>query len=310
MDLKISGIYKISNLSNGKVYIGQGKNIHKRWIEHKWELNNHKHHNSYFQRSWDKYGKDNFSIEVIEKCQLEDLNDRETYWIRFHKSNIREYGYNANDGGDSRKMNEETKEKIRISNTGKVRSQETCDLIGEIHRGRKTSDETKNKIRMAKLGTKQSKETIDKRVNSRKGFSPSKETREKMSIIMTGKKRTSEQVAKMIGKQVSDETREKQSKARLGKEPWNKGKTGVYSEERLEKMKNYPSRKGEDVGNSILKEHQIREMMVLFECKELSRQEIADKYGISLSTVKDIKSGRSWNHITGYKNKKERDEVS
>lgn len=307
---KISGIYKIVNKITGKLYIGLGRNIHKRWINHKWCLNNDNHRNGYLQRSWKKYGAENFSFEIIEECSIEELNERETFFIRLYKSDNKEFGYNSNDGGDSRKMNEETKEKIRIANTGKKRSQETCDLIGEIHRGRKASDDAKNKMRLAKLGTKQSEETVTKRVNSRKGYSHSEETLEKIRVKVTGKKRTPEQIEKMTGRIASDETKEKQSIARLGRDPWNKGKTGVYSQDQIEKMRNTSRNKGEDVGTSILKEYQIIEMMIMFDDKSISRKEIADKFGISISTVKDIKSGRRWSHVTGYKSKQERDEIA
>jgi len=46
---KILGIYKITNLKNGKVYIGSSKNIKRRLIEHKSRLKNNKHINKYFQ---------------------------------------------------------------------------------------------------------------------------------------------------------------------------------------------------------------------------------------------------------------------
>ena len=42
-----SGIYKIENIINHKIYIGQSKDIETRWEHHKWELNNHKHSNNY-----------------------------------------------------------------------------------------------------------------------------------------------------------------------------------------------------------------------------------------------------------------------
>lgn len=308
MDLKISGIYKISNIVNGKIYISQGKNIHKRWIEHKWELNNQKHRNIYIQRSWNKYGEDKFSIEIIEECLPEMLNERETYWIRHFNSTDNSIGYNCNDGGNSRIPNAETREKHRIGNLGQKRSPETCKLIGDVHRGMKMSDEAKLKMRNAKLGKKLEPEHVQKIIESRKGYSPSEETRKKISAANTGRKASPEFINKMTGRKASEETKSKQSKARLGKEPWNKGKTGVYSEETKQKMKNnLVVRRGEESTSAKLKEFQIKQMMQMFEEKKLTNKQIAEYFGVSLSTVKDIKQGRNWTHITGYKSKKERE---
>lgn len=317
---KVSGIYIIKNMVNGKVYIGQSVDIQKRFLEHKWELKNNKHRNSYMQRSWEKYGEDNFLFEIIERYPSHLLNEKETYWIKNYKSNNSVYGYNCNDGGDSRIPNEITREKHRVANLGKKRSPETCALISEIHKGKKMSDESKLKMRNAKLGKKLTKEHKQKMSESLKGRKRSQETIKKVADANRGQKRSPEIVAKMTGRKASKETREKQSKVRIGKEPWNKGKTDVYSEETLEKMRKRNmsdelksklseinrGRNGENIGNSILKEYQILEMMKLFEDKTVTRKEIAEKYGVALSTIKDIKSGKRWSHITGYKTKNER----
>lgn len=94
------GIYKITNLINNKVYIGQSIDIEKRLKDHINGLNNHYGHNSHFQNAWDKYGEDNFKFEILEEvynCNL--LNEREIYYISYFKSNLSEYGYNKTCGG-------------------------------------------------------------------------------------------------------------------------------------------------------------------------------------------------------------------
>lgn len=90
------GIYKIQNLMNGKVYIGQSRNIKKRWTAHRNSpFNpNQPNYDSFLYRAIRKYGLDNFSFEVIEECKPSQLNERENYWIRFYQSNNREKGYN------------------------------------------------------------------------------------------------------------------------------------------------------------------------------------------------------------------------
>lgn len=66
------GIYKIVNKATGKCYVGQSQRVKKRLKEHFRLLNLKKHPNSYLQRSYDKYGKDQFEgyIEVV--CENAD----------------------------------------------------------------------------------------------------------------------------------------------------------------------------------------------------------------------------------------------
>ena len=88
-------IYKITNLVNGKVYIGQTKgSIEKRWKEHCRK-------NSFcskLRRAIQKYGKNNFSIEQIDHAHnQEELDSKEIFWIK--KYNSTEIGYNIAKGG-------------------------------------------------------------------------------------------------------------------------------------------------------------------------------------------------------------------
>ena len=57
-------------------------------------LNRHDHTNSHLQNAWDKYGEKNFQFEILEKCEIHDLNRREKYWIDYYDSNNNQYGYN------------------------------------------------------------------------------------------------------------------------------------------------------------------------------------------------------------------------
>ena len=107
------GIYKIENKVNGKVYIGQSIDIKTRWKCHISYLNNNTHNNKHLQSAWDKYGKENFSFNVVEECDVEDLNEREIYWINKYNSYINKNGYNLTLGGDGgRTIEPETIEKI------------------------------------------------------------------------------------------------------------------------------------------------------------------------------------------------------
>lgn len=91
------GIYKITNTTNGKCYIGQSRDIEARWAKHlsayksspEWEL----------YRAFKKYGIGAFSFEVIEECTIEELNEREIYWIAHFDSFNN--GYNMTLGGEA-----------------------------------------------------------------------------------------------------------------------------------------------------------------------------------------------------------------
>ena len=71
--MKISGIYRIVNLVNGKQYIGSSADVEKRWINHRSDLRLNRHHSLYLQRSWNKYGADSFLFELLWKCDIEEL---------------------------------------------------------------------------------------------------------------------------------------------------------------------------------------------------------------------------------------------
>lgn len=95
-----TGIYKITNKQNGKVYIGQSVDIERRWQEHRKRYNIEKY-DTLFYKAIRKYGLENFSFEIIEVCTKEELDDKEIYWIKHYNSFDAEYGYNLTIGGYS-----------------------------------------------------------------------------------------------------------------------------------------------------------------------------------------------------------------
>lgn len=96
-------IYKITNKTNNKIYIGQTRVTEpQRWQQHVWYANNCPEKDSlllcYAIR---KYGKENFQREIIEKCDNSLLNNREIYWINYYNSTDKKIGYNLTLGGDA-----------------------------------------------------------------------------------------------------------------------------------------------------------------------------------------------------------------
>ena len=96
-----------------KIYIGQSRNIYKRWYQHTYTLNSKQHRNSYLQRAWNKYGQDSFKFEVIDKCNIDTLDDKEQYYIQKFNSMDKDYGFNLDSGGQHPKLSSETVKKLK-----------------------------------------------------------------------------------------------------------------------------------------------------------------------------------------------------
>lgn len=84
------GIYIIRNKINDKVYIGRSTDIHRRWIQHLRDARNGD--KCKIHLAMQKYGIDNFYIEVLEECDISELNKREQYYIE--KFDSWQNGYN------------------------------------------------------------------------------------------------------------------------------------------------------------------------------------------------------------------------
>lgn len=78
-----SGIYRITNLRNGKTYVGSSTNIRRRWNHHRGALRRGVHANTYLQASWRKYGEAAFEFVVVEALERDRtlLLERETFWV-------------------------------------------------------------------------------------------------------------------------------------------------------------------------------------------------------------------------------------
>ena len=188
------GIYKITNKINNKIYIGQSNDIKRRKNEHR--CIEHETNKS-LKKAYIKYGLENFDFEVLEECKLEELNDKEKYWIELLKPQ-----YNRTSGGDgspNHKVSEETRKLLKQKGKefwGNLNEETKQKIINQNLKGpaigHKVSKETRKKLREANLGKVQSKETIEKRKKTmiekkKNGYIQTNENhRKKVICIETG----------------------------------------------------------------------------------------------------------------------------
>lgn len=87
-----TGIYKITNLTNGMCYVGQAVNVADRWKQHiKRGMGAEAPTRNKLYPAMLAIGVENFSFELIEDCTKEELNEKEQYWQDFFKA--KEFGY-------------------------------------------------------------------------------------------------------------------------------------------------------------------------------------------------------------------------
>lgn len=86
--MKKCGIYKITNLETGKIYIGRSIDIDARWKKHKSNLRNGKHVNKGLQSDYKKYGESAFEFEILKLCDPSILAYEELFEIYWHKPDI------------------------------------------------------------------------------------------------------------------------------------------------------------------------------------------------------------------------------
>jgi len=178
-------IYKTTNLVNGKVYVGQDSKNNPDYLGS----------GKIIKQAIVKYGKENFKKEILEECKsLDELNEREKYWIDVLKTTNNKIGYNVSSGGQTGwmlglKHSEETKKEYSKNRKGK--------LIGEKNGmyGKKHSEEAKKKMSRPQIGEK----------NGMYGKKHSEETKKKMS------QKLSDINNPFYGKIHSDETKKKMS---------------------------------------------------------------------------------------------------
>lgn len=175
------GIYRITNKTNGKTYVGKtGMNFGDRWDCHRAQLNGGYHANPHLQSAWNKYGSDSFEFEIIETVFDSKLLDNlERKYIQQYRNENK--CYNILDGGDGGFM------------LGSHLSEDAKRRIAEKNRqnmtGRKLSLETKLKMSSSQRKRYDIWTDEDRIIHGKKmsecasGYQWSKESKEKFSKL-------------------------------------------------------------------------------------------------------------------------------
>ena len=137
INTEASGIYKISNTINDKIYIGSAVNLNHRYREHTKRLTSGAHHNIHLLRHFKKYGFKTLLFDYVELVDnKETLLEREQYWIDYYK-NINNPLFNINPTAGS--------------NLGKTFSQEFKDKISRSRKGVSHLSEEEKKKRSERM---------------------------------------------------------------------------------------------------------------------------------------------------------------
>lgn len=233
MDKQIkTGIYKIVNTVNGKMYVGSAADMDKRWKNHVKELNWGKHHSKKLQNAWLKYGSDVFEFSVI--CPVENpdrLLSFEQFWIEALET-VR-LGYNISPtAGSPRgvKHTEEARKNMSDAHKGyKLSPERIAAWIEAMKPHRTKSAETIAKMVKANTGKKRTGQALENvraaTIKAHKGRTHSPEEIELRASKLRGRTHTDQARANMSAGQTglakSPETKQKLSEAlkRLGIAP-------------------------------------------------------------------------------------------
>jgi group I intron endonuclease len=282
-DWEDSGIYVIRNKINGKEYVGKSKELTKR---NRAELNSLKHgdfHNKHLQRSYDKYGPENFEIEVIKRNICPGLLGAHEI-IEIAKRGLPDHdlGYNYTWGGEGTngyKPTEEARKNMSKAQTGKKISKE---------QRKKQSKTMKRKIASGEI------------VIWNKGI--------ECPQISESNKGDNNWVKKLSVEEY-DEEMEKRSKSHMGQVAWNKDmkcpqltgeNNGMYGVEPWNKGNECPelSQKGENNGRSKVNEDGVRQIKFLKKTTNMTLQQIADSVpNATKNIVAKISAGYTWKDV-------------
>ncbi len=207
-----SGVYSITNTVDGKVYIGSGQHIHKRWIAHRTLLRRNRHDNTHLQNAWNTHGEEAFAFAVIKECPKDETLFHEQIELdRAFAERPRQEIYNvgrcATAAQKGRKHSMLTILRRSIALQGKKRTPDTRARMSVAQRGRTLSEEARRNISASKSGSK----------HPMWGKTFSEERRQHMSRAIKGRHYEGRALENIRAAARSQERREKLSAALKGR---------------------------------------------------------------------------------------------
>jgi hypothetical protein len=216
-----------------------------------------------------KHGHDSFVVEPLACAStLEEANVEEVFWIEKLNTTNHTLGYNVAIGGSGVMK-------------GRKHSEKTKNLISKKNAGRKLSDEQRIKISQARQNHIVSSETREKISKANKGKIRSQEVKDKISAFMKTRPHTESWRQKtssaLKGRKRPDDVKQKISDSKRGKE--------------------CHALKGEGNGSAKLTEKDVVEIKHLL-ASRVRIKDIMQRFNVSKGTIANIKTGRSWSHVS------------
>ena len=125
----VATIYLITNMTNGKLYVGITQYpVMDRWCRHRGAAR--RGVKTAIASAIRKYGRSAFSIIPIDTCRtIEEAKGREKYWISQYRSNVKTFGYNLTEGGEHCTLSDEAKQRISQKNKGRKPSPAAIEAV-------------------------------------------------------------------------------------------------------------------------------------------------------------------------------------
>jgi group I intron endonuclease len=203
-------IYRITNMANGKYYIGSSDSFERRVWQHKYALKRGEHKNPRLQAAWAKYGEEMFVFEVLEQLpEGADVLQAEDKYLANAVGGADCYNVNTSATAPRRGVLHTAESKAKTSANrvgkhagsnhyryGKTLSAEVREKIGAAQRGKTKAPRTVSETGMAKIranieagrshkhwtGRTHTEEAREKMSRAIRAISPDGEVREYTSI--------------------------------------------------------------------------------------------------------------------------------
>lgn len=253
--------------------------IKARWQSHRntYKNKNSEQYNKVLYKAFRQYGIENFKFEVIELCNPENLNEREIYWIDFYDSF--KNGYNATPGGNEPIKTNKT-ELYRLWDEGYTVS-EITEILGLNH----------NTVSKHLQGYKNYSQLLSAQ---RGGIKASKQIQRKQIIrySLDGKEidrwNSCKEIYRELG--INNQAVMKNIKGQYRQAG---GYRWAYEGEELKEVK-LKCQDPEQNTNAKLNWDKVHQIKSLLKKGNSSKQELAKQFNVSVYTIADINSGKSW----------------